>query len=393
MYITVLLSAKIIFQFRKGISMRVLMTGGGTGGHVNPAIAIADYIRRMEPDSEIAFVGTSRGIENKLVPNAGYPLHHVEIQGLKRSLSLSNLKTAWLTVTSVGKAKKLIKAFKPDIVVGTGGYVSWPVVKAASQMGIPTALHESNAIPGMAVKMLEGSVDKLFVNFEESKRYLKYPEKAMRTGNPLKGDFKTLSREEAHKVLGLEGKYRSLILSYGGSMGAERVNDEVLALMRDFTAKNPDIRHVHAAGAIEFEAATAKFREYGLDACPNIELREYIYDMPLMMAAADLVICRAGAMTLSELAMQRKPCILIPSPNVTNNHQYKNAHVLEEKGAASLIEEKNLGEGALMKEVSRLIRDRSALAGMSEKIAVFSIENAGEIIYNELKNLVKADKM
>ncbi len=369
------------------------MTGGGTGGHVNPAIAIADYIKKMEPDSEIAFVGTSHGIENKLVPKAGYPLHHVEIRGLRRSLSLSNLKTAWLTVTSVGKAKKLIKSFKPDIVVGTGGYVSWPVVKAASKMGIPSALHESNAVPGVAVKMLEGCVDRLFVNFEESKQYLKHPEKVMRTGNPLMGDFKTLSREEARTELGLEGKYRALILSYGGSMGAERVNDEVLALMRDFTAKNPDIRHVHATGAIEYEAAMAKFREYGLDACPNIELREYIYDMPLMMAAADLVICRAGAMTLSELAVQKKPCILIPSPNVTNNHQYKNAHVLEEKGAASLIEEKNMGDGALEKEVSRLIRDRAALAKMSENIAGFSIENTGEMIYNELKNLVKAKKM
>lgn len=373
--------------------MRVFMTGGGTGGHVNPAIAIADYIKKAEPDSEIAFVGTSHGIENKLVPKAGYPLHHVEIQGLRRSLSLSNLKTAWLTITSVGKAKKLIRAFKPDIVVGTGGYVSWPVIKAASEMGIPTALHESNAVPGVAVKMLEGCVDRLFVNFEESKRYLKHPEKAIRCGNPLQGDFKTMTREEARQALGLEGNYQALILSYGGSMGAERVNDEVLALMRDFTSKNPDIRHVHAAGAIEFEAASAKFREYGLDRCPNLELREYIYDMPMMMAAADLVICRAGAMTLSELAMQKKPCILIPSPNVTNNHQYKNAHVLEERGAASLIEEKDLGDGALVKEVSRLIRDKGALAAMSENISAFSIENTGEMIYGELKNLVKAKKI
>lgn len=373
--------------------MRVLMTGGGTGGHVNPAVAIANTIRDNLPDSEIAFVGTSHGIENKIVPKEGYKLYHVEVRGIKRSLSPSNIKALWLAFSSVLKAKKLVKEFKPDLVVGTGGYVSWPVVKAASSMGIPTALHESNAVPGFAVKMLEKHVDKIYVNFEETINNLSCPEKAVRVGNPLKSAFSALDCDKAREELNIKGKYRTFILSCGGSMGAERINDEVLAFMKSYVANHPEVLHIHATGAIEYEAAKAKFHEYGLENCPNIQLLEYIYDMPVKMAAADIVINRAGAMTLSELAILRKPCLLIPSPNVTNNHQFKNAKALADKGAAVMLEEKALSEGVLEQVILSLIGERAKLRDMSERIAEFAVPEANKIIYNELISLVNSKKV
>ena len=184
--------------------MKVLITGGGTGGHINPAIAIANTIKANQPDASITFVGTSRGMENKLVPAAGYPLLHIEIQGLKRKLSLDNLKTLWLTVTSVAKAKKLIKQFKPDLVIGTGGYVCWPLCKAAASLNIPTVLHESNAIPGVAVKMLAPYVDRIYVNFARSAEGLKQKEKILRVGNPLKNEYRHISKQEAREALGIQ---------------------------------------------------------------------------------------------------------------------------------------------------------------------------------------------
>jgi len=371
--------------------MRLLVTGGGTGGHVNPAIAIANAVRDNTEGSEIAFVGTSKGIENKLVPKEGYKLHHVEIQGLRRKLTLSNLRTAYLFFTSPLKAKKLIREFKPDMVVGTGGYVCWPVVKAAASMGIPTALHESNAVPGVAVKMLEKHVDKVYTNFEETKKYLKFPEKVVRVGNPIKKDFFEGSYAEARRKLGIpDGTV--FILSYGGSMGAERVNEEVLKVMRDFSSKRDDVLHIHGTGSIEYEIAKKMYADYRLCDCKNLEIREYIYDMPLLMQAADIVIARAGAMTLSELAALKKTCILIPSPNVANNHQYKNAKVLADKGGAMVFEEKDLSCGVLTEAVASLADSASKRRKMSENIAEFAVKGADKVIFDHLVHLLEEKK-
>ena len=371
--------------------MRVLMTGGGTGGHVNPALAIAQTIMQNEPDSEIAFVGTPHGIENKLVPKAGYKLYHVDIQGLKRSLSLENIKTLYLTVQSVRRAKKLVREFKPDVVIGTGGYVCYPVVKAAASLGVPSALHESNAVAGVAVKMLAKDVDRIFLNFEETAKSLSGVEnKLMRVGNPLLGSFSAVSAADAKKKLDLPEETKNVLLTYGGSMGAERLNDAVLEVMTQYTSKHPETYHVHATGSIEWEAASAKFAELGLDKYPNIDMREYIYNMPDVMAAADLIVCRAGAMTVSELAMSEKAAIFIPSPNVTNNHQYKNAKVLCDAEAAEMIEESALDSGALCGMVSKLLSPDCAArrAEMGEKIAAFAVRDANKLIYKEIKRLI-----
>lgn len=367
--------------------MRVLMCGGGTGGHVNPAIAIANKIASLEPESEIAFVGTNRGIESRLVPKEGYKLYPIEIQGIRRSLSVQNVKTALLAAKSFVKCKKIIKEFKPDIVIGTGGYACWPVVRAACALGVHCVLHESNAVPGFAVKMLESHVDKVYVNFEETIKSLKYPNRARRVGNPLKCGFTEINRAQAREKLGIPMN-STVVLSLGGSMGAEAVNNNVLEVMRDYTSKNHTIEHFHATGSIEYEIAKAQFEEMGLHKVDNLHLSEYIYDMPYKMAAADVVINRAGAMTLSELALLGRASILIPSPNVTNNHQFKNADVLRKAGAAILIEEKDLHDGALTKAVKELCESRHKREDMEKAVKQFAVSDAADVIYEDIKKLI-----
>lgn len=368
------------------------MTGGGTGGHVNPALAIAQTIKENEPESEIAFVGTPRGIENKLVPAKGYKLYHVDVMGLRRSLSLKNIKAAYLALTSPVKAKKLIKEFKPDVVIGTGGYVSWPVCKAAAKMGIPTVLHESNAVPGMAVRMLSGSADRIFLNFEKAGAGLDCPEKLMLVGCPMLSSFKTISKEEARKKLGIPENAECVILSFGGSLGAEKVNEAVLHLMKEYTGGREGIYHTHATGAIEKEIAFGQFSDMGLDKYENLELLEYIYDMPYRVAAADIVICRAGALTVSELSLAGKCALFIPSPNVTDDQQFKNANILVEKGAAALLRETPELPEKLVGEVKRLCSSPELRRDMEKRIGEFAIGDANKRIYLEVRKLVDEKK-
>lgn len=372
--------------------MRVLMTGGGTGGHVNPAIAIADTIKEHIPSAEIAFVGTKRGIENKLVPAAGYKLYHVDVRGFRRSLSLANIRAAFLAAVSPIVAKKLVKEFKPDVVIGTGGYVSWPLLVAASKLGVPSAVHESNAVPGLAVRRLVPYVDKIFVNFAVTGETLGAPEKTMHVGSPLRTDFGTVTRREAREKLGLPDSCRQYVVSFGGSLGAERVNSAVLDLMRDYLSKHPDIYCTHACGASGYEETRRKFEEAGLDKAANLELVEYIYDMPLRMAAADMVISRSGAITLSELAAAQKAAVLIPSPNVTDNQQYKNAKVFADAGGAVLIEEKDLTPERICSEVSAVLENSARMHRLEKNISAFAVPDSNERIYREIISLADGKK-
>lgn len=368
--------------------MRVLMTGGGTGGHVNPALAIAKIIKENIPDSEIAFVGTERGIENRLVPRAGYKLYHVNIQGIRRSLSPANIKTAFLVLSAPRKARRIIEEFKPDIVIGTGGYVCWPALKAAAQMGIPTAVHESNAIAGVAVKQLKDKVDLIMTNFAATAEGLDAKAKVVRVGNPMNGDFGLCERAEARRRLGIPEHIKTVIVSFGGSLGAQKLNEAVLEVMKEFSSKRADVMHIHASGRAGAEAVKAEAAKLGLDKKENISISEYIYDMPDVMAAADLVICRAGAMTLSEVAMSRRAAIIIPSPNVTDNHQYKNAKVLSDAGAAVLLRESELDGGKeLVKKVAELVESSAARAEMEKWVATFAEPEAGRLIYREICTL------
>ncbi len=370
--------------------MRVLLTGGGTGGHVYPALAIAEIIKTNHPDSEIAFVGTEKGIENKLVPAAGYHLYHINIQGIRRSLSPSNFKTAYLVLTSPSKAKKIIEEFRPDLVIGTGGYVCWPLLRAASSMGIPTMVHESNALAGVAVRQLQKRVDVILTNFAETKDGLSHAGKgkAVHVGNPLRTSLSTISKKEARKKLGIDEKIGFVILSFGGSLGAQALNEAAAMLGRSFVAKHEDVMQIHAGGTRAYAHAKATFDTYGISGIERSVLEEYLYDMPTYLAAADLVISRAGAMTLTEIASLGKPAILIPFPGATDNHQYKNAKVLADAGAAILVEEATMTEQGLCDAVERLYRDTEAREAMKDALGAFRTPDVERRINEEIVSLL-----
>ncbi len=367
--------------------MRVLMTGGGTGGHVYPALAIASVIKQNNPDAEIAFVGTPSGMENKLVGAAGYKMYHVDVKGFRRSLSLKNFKALYLALVSPQKAKKIIKEFKPDIVIGTGGYVSWPILVAASKLGVPSAVHESNAVPGVTVRKLASYVDRVYVNYEESISLLSHKEKALRVGCPLRLDFEAVDKKTARKMLGIPDNVK-MLLSFGGSLGAEQVNFAMLDFMEDYVSKHSDVLHVHATGSIEWKIATGIFKNKGLDKCENIRFVEYINDMPLQMAAADVVVCRSGANAVSELALMKKAAILIPSPNVTDNQQFKNANAIAKQGGALLIEEKDITREKIVTMITSLLDSEIKRIVMGEKIYTFAVPDANKRIYEDLCHLM-----
>ena len=368
--------------------MRVLLTGGGTAGHINPALAIAETILRNAPGSTVEFVGVAGGKEDELVPRAGYRLHHVKSSALQGSKGFGRIKSLALAVISpyLPSTVSIIKSFKPDIVIGTGGYACWPIMAAAAQMGIPTALHESNAHPGLAVRRLQSKVDRIWINFPETAAAFENSPKVVCVGNPILQDFSTVDREEARKKLGIK-KDQKLILSFGGSNGAEKLNAAVIDFMRSTVAKDEKIIHLHASGKINYEDSLKLFGEAELDKAENCILRPYIYDMPLQMAAADLVIARAGAMTLSELALMKKACVLVPSPYVAENHQYKNAKALADANAATLVEEKDLGEGRLTAAVCALLGSDARLRQQQENIASFARGDAGQRIWQDIVKL------
>lgn len=368
--------------------MRVLLTGGGTAGHINPALAIAETILRNAPGSVVEFVGVAGGKEDELVPRAGYKLHHVKSSALQGKKGISRYASLALAAISpyLPSTVSIIKKFKPDIVIGTGGYACWPIMAAAARMGIPTALHESNAHPGLAVRRLQSKVDRIWINFPETAAAFGNSPKVVRVGNPILQGFSTVDREEARAKLGIE-KNQKLILSFGGSNGAEKLNAAVIDFMKSTVANNQQIIHLHASGKINYEDSLKLFGEAGLEEKKNCILRPYIYDMPLQMAAADIVIARAGAMTLSELALMKKACVLIPSPYVAENHQYKNAKALADANAATLVEEKELEEGRLTVCVCELLASDARLYEQQKNIASFAQADACQSIWKDIVRL------
>ena len=368
--------------------MRVLMAGGGTGGHIYPAIAVADTIIADDSHSVVEFISTAKGLEKKLISEAGYITHHVEMSGFQRSFSLRNVKTAVCMITAPKKCHKLIEEFDPDMVFGTGGYLCWPLLSEASKMGVPVTIHESNAIPGKATLMLQDAAEIIFTNFESTGKFFK-PEnqhKVLRYGNPLRIDPVPMSREEARAKLGIEDKYKFVMLTFGGSRGSLFINKRVADIMDRYTSKHPDILHIHATGMDRYDEFMKDYNALMLSRCENIIVKPYIDDMPIWEAAADCAITRAGSMTISELSLLGTPTILIPSPNVANNHQYENAKRLEDAGACILMEEKKMTAGGLALAVDSIIYGgRSAV--LSKNIKTFGTPNAKEKIVEELKKM------
>lgn len=369
--------------------MRVLLTGGGTAGHINPALAIAELIRRNAPGAEIAFVGIRGGKEDDLIPREGYRLYYVKSKGIRRSFSppavVSNVQALWLAAWSpyARSTRAVLDEFRPDIVIGTGGYACWPIMAAAARRGIPTALHESNALPGLAVRKLQKKVDRIWINFEGTAGLLDSAACVRRVGNPLRGGFGTIPRDAAREKLGL-GPAEKLVLCFGGSLGAEPLNRAVIEAMRALAPKWGNVRFCLASGKRDYAAAGEVWRAAGLDAVSNCMLSDYIYDMPLWMSAADLAVTRAGAMTLSELGRMSLPSVLIPSPHVADNHQYLNAKTFADAGAAVLVEEKELESGRLTAELDALLADDARLLSMSRAAAPFAETDAGGAIWEDI---------
>lgn len=365
------------------------MTGGGTAGHVNPALSIAQIIAKKAPDSVIEFIGTADRLEARLVPKAGYKLHTIEVYGLRRSLSPKNIKTLYKAYESYRKCKKILKELSPDAVIGTGGYVSWPVCRAAVSLGIPTILHEANAQPGFAVKMLDSKADAIFVNFEDTVQYLKSKKtEKIHAGMPIDEMFYSLDKQEARaKVMPKGHKY--MVLSFGGSLGAEKINASVLDMMSSYGKNHPEVYFLHATGSRAYEGFMAEFKSRGLDSCSNLKVSEYIYDMPHQMAAADIVVCRSGASTMSELAALGKPSVLVPSPNVTNDQQYKNAKVFADKGGACLIKDDAFTGALLEQTLAQMLESPEKLNEMSRVASTFAVRDTSERIFEKVIELIK----
>ena len=372
--------------------MNVLFTCGGTAGHVNPAVALARIFQERHPGCRVLFVGADGGMENKLVPKEGYQIRSVTITNFHRSFAPAdiahNLGTLLNMQKSRRQAKEILNEFKPDLVVGTGGYASFPVVNEAARRGIPTAVHESNAVPGLTTKALSRVVDRVMVGFEESREHYDDPGKVVVTGTPVRGDFFKYTREEARAKLGFTDE-RPLLLSYWGSLGAEVMNQKMMDFIAKECYEGAPWRHIHGAGR-DYPWMQEELLRRGLKLGDNgVEVREYIYDMPLVMAAADLVLCRAGASTISEITAIAKPAILVPSPNVTANHQEKNARVLSEQGAAVLLLEAGCGENALYDEAALLMRERDRREEMIQALTAMAVPDAGEKIYVALREIMK----
>ncbi len=365
--------------------MRLLLCGGGTAGHINPAIAVAEEARRRDKDTDILFVGREGGGENDLIKKSGFDLKTIKIQGLKRSLSLNNLRRIYSALEARRDAEEIIREFNPDVILGTGGYVCWPIISAARRMNIPTALHESNVNPGLTTKLLAGKCNRVFLGVEETRKYLNKKTKTLVVGNPLRRDFAKISRAEARRILSVKDN-EIFILSFGGSIGAEKLNQVVIEVMKNHSAKASHVKHLHATGQRYYDSIKSEYKGEGKNGC---KILPYIDNMPTALRASDIVICRSGAMTLSEIAEVGVASILIPSPNVSGNHQYKNARYLSDRGAAILIEEDQLTIDKFTEQLLDLESDKNGRKNRAKNIKAFSTPNSAKLIVDEL-NIIKA---
>ena len=358
--------------------MRVIFAGGGTGGHINPAISIADYAKSQDPEFEALFIGTERGLENKLVPKAGYDIKYIDIAGFNRKNLLKNISVIKKLIKSRIDCRKIIRNFKPDCVVCTGGYVSGPVIMAAAKEGIPSLIHEQNVYPGLTVKGSEKYVEYLAVSFDETVNLMNAKEKCVVTGNPIRTQILEADKEVARKKLGVD---KPFVLVFGGSLGAQKINETMLEVIPKIKEKG-GIKLLFGTGERNYGAVRDALTGIGItEEDKDIEVVSYIDNMAEVMAAADIVIARSGAITVSELAALKKPSILIPSPNVVRNHQEQNAREFEKNGAAAVITEAELSAEVLYEKIVSMLEDCDALSDMSENLGKIAKTDALPGIY------------
>ncbi|MEE0768367.1 MAG: undecaprenyldiphospho-muramoylpentapeptide beta-N-acetylglucosaminyltransferase, partial [Clostridia bacterium] len=368
--------------------MKAIIAAAGTGGHINPALAIANKIKQEEPNSEIIFVGTDRGLENDLIPRAGYDLKRIEAYGFNRKISLDNVKKMYKTFKSIGQAKKIIQDFKPDIMIGTGGYICLPVALAASKLKVPIVLHESNAFPGVAIKMLSKKASAILVGFEDAKKRIRNTENVVVVGNPSKVKkiaFTNSQKEKILKEIGLTDIEKPIVLVFGGSQGAQKINESFINIISKKI--NEKYQIIWATGPNQYEIIKAKLQSLNIniDNISNVKILPYIYNMEEVMNCVDLVVSRSGAMTITEISIVGKPSIFIPFPYATENHQEYNAKVLEKVGAAKIILDADLDFNILNSTINAIISDKEKMCRMSENAHAVEIKNVEDKIYVELR--------
>ena len=373
------------------IRMRVIVAAAGTAGHINPGLAIANKIKQEEPESEIIFIGTTRGLENDLVPRAGYGLKTIEAYGLSKQISIANFKKMWATLMATGKARKIIKEFKPDIIVGAGGYICGPVVWAANKEKIPVILHESNAFPGKAVKMLAPKAETILISFEEARSRIPNARNIVCTGTPVKIVKKEYSQEEKTNILtsiGVNGN-KPIVLVFGGSQGAQKINEAIIGILEN--KMNKDYQIIWATGPKQFDIIKKELESKNIDInnIENAKILPYIYNMEEIMNVSNIIVARSGAMTITEISNLGKPSILIPLPNVSQDHQLYNAKVLENAGAAKIILNNELNQNNLEDEIEKIIRNPQLMHEMEEKAFSKSVTDVQEKIYKEIKKIVR----
>ena len=370
--------------------MKVIIAAAGTAGHINPGLAIANKIKENEPDSEIIFVGTKRGLENDLVPRAGYELKTIDAYGLSKKISIDNLKKLYKTYKGIGEAKKIVKEFKPDIVIGTGGYICGAVILAAKKNNIPTILHESNAFPGKAVKMLAKKVDTILVSFEDAKQRIKDCKNIVFTGTPVKIKKQNYDINKKHEIITNMGlsEEKPIVLIFGGSQGAQRINEAIINIIKNKLNTNYQI--MWATGPKQYDIIKEELEKnnINIEKIENTKIVPYIYNMEEMENVCDLVVARSGAMTVTEISNLGKPSILVPLPNVSNDHQMYNAKALEKIDAAKIITNDNLNGELLNNTIHSIIDDKNVCEKMGQNALKISTKDVEDKIYNEIKKLV-----
>ena len=371
--------------------MNVIFTCGGTGGHIMPAIAVANIWKERHPDSKILFIGGEGGMEEKLVPDAGYELVLLPADGLSRGKSLKaikyNLHTVRNVMRSVKRCKKIIRDFKADVIIGTGGYASFPALLAGSMLGVGTCVHESNAMPGLTTRLIANRVDRVLVCFPESVGYYRNPKKVEVVGMPVRREFIYTEKEAARKELGIDN--RPLVVTAFGSQGAQAMNLITAQLFRLEQEAGFPFRHIHAVGSYGWPWMPDCVYDQGVDLNKTdaITMQQYIYNMPTVMAAADIFISRAGASSCTEIAASGTPCILIPSPNVTDNHQEKNARALEKEGAAVVILEKDSTAEVWMQQIQNLLQDKQRYTQMQKALQRMVVPDSAERLCTIMEQL------
>ena len=371
--------------------MRVIIAAAGTAGHINPGLAIANEIKKQEKNSKIIFIGTTRGLENDLVPRAGYELKTIDAYGLSKKISIDNIKKMYKTLKGFGEAKKIIKEFKPDVVIGTGGYICGATIMGAHKLGIPTVLHESNAFPGKAVKMLSKSTDTILVSFKDAIPRIKGAKNIVYTGTPVKirkQDYTIEQKKNKLEELKLKNEKPSVLI-FGGSQGAKKINDALIEIIEKGLNKNYQV--IWATGPKQYDIIKEELdkNKKNINRIDGMKIVPYIYNMEEMMNVADLIVARAGAMTVTEIANLGKPSILIPLPNVSHNHQLYNAKVLEKVGAATIVLNDELIGEKLNSEIENIVLNKEKMLNMGKDALKVSVSNVEEKIYNEIKRLVR----